>query len=111
MLRCKRAQLGDTLTWLVATIIIFVILFFFIFGSSLMGRTKDVGRFKESIFSKSSNIESYDDSLSKSLYTYHQIEDSREKADFYRYLEEKQNQSGFEVNLRDRSVDIKRGLV
>ncbi len=110
MLKFKKAQLGDTLTWLVATLIVFVILFFFVFGASLMGRTKDVGKFRESLVSGSSSIGDYDIFLSKSLFTYFQIEDTREKADFYRYLDESFNNSKFDEDLKNRLNEIKRGL-
>jgi hypothetical protein len=36
----KKAQIGETLTWIVATLIIIVILFVFIFASVLMSKVK-----------------------------------------------------------------------
>jgi len=38
----KKAQLGETLTWVVATLIIVVTLIFFIFLSSSLAKLKDI---------------------------------------------------------------------
>ncbi|PJE81660.1 hypothetical protein COU58_01825 [Candidatus Pacearchaeota archaeon CG10_big_fil_rev_8_21_14_0_10_32_42] len=65
----SRGQIGETLTWVVATIIILVILIFFIFGSSLLGKTKSVGTFRESLTSSKTTLNS-DIFLRKSLFTY-----------------------------------------
>jgi hypothetical protein len=48
----NKGQIGDTITWVIATIIIIVILIFFIFGSSMLASTKSVGKYKESLFAK-----------------------------------------------------------
>ena len=42
MIKNKKAQISDTLTWVVATIIIVVILLIFIFVSSILAKAKDV---------------------------------------------------------------------
>jgi len=65
----KKGQMGETLTWLVATILIIVMLIFFIFGASLLGGTKKIGNFRSGITSKTS-FEGTDPFLRKSLFTY-----------------------------------------
>ena len=42
MLNKKNAQISDTMTWIVATIIIVVILMIFIYASSILAKTKVV---------------------------------------------------------------------
>lgn len=42
MKKDKRGQLGETLTWIVATIIIIFVLVAFVFAASLMGKAKAV---------------------------------------------------------------------
>ncbi len=64
-----KGQVGETLTWIVATLLIIVLLLFFIFGASLLGKTKKVGNFRSSLTSKSS-FEGGDIFLKKSLFTY-----------------------------------------
>jgi len=44
--RNKRAQVGETLTWIVATIIIIVVLLVFIYASIALGKTKSVHKIK-----------------------------------------------------------------
>ena len=65
----NRAQMGETITWVIATIIIVVLLMFFIFGASMLGTTKSVGGFKESLFS-SPEYSSEDLFIQKSIYSY-----------------------------------------
>ncbi|MCR4327357.1 MAG: hypothetical protein NUV46_02130 [Nanoarchaeota archaeon] len=64
----SKGQIGETLTWIVATLIIIVILIVFIFGASLLGKTKVVGNFRESLTSGKS-IEEIDPFLRKSFFT------------------------------------------
>jgi hypothetical protein len=69
MFKQKKAQTGETISWVVATIIILVIMMFFIFGASLLGSTKKVLQYKDHIFDSSEEI-SYATSHQKSVYTY-----------------------------------------
>ena len=43
MLNKKRGQVSDTITWIVATIIIVVILLIFVFASSVLANAKNLG--------------------------------------------------------------------
>lgn len=69
----KKGQVGETITWVIATIIIVIVLVFFIFGASMMGSTKVLGKFKDSLFSKSYSLDE-DVFLKKSIYTYSMID-------------------------------------
>lgn len=42
MLHNKRAQIGETLTWVIATLIIIFILVVFVYASVLMGKAKTI---------------------------------------------------------------------
>jgi len=102
----KKAQIGDTLTWIVATLIIFVILFFFIFGSSTLGKTKSITNFKPSLFSKS-DIGFHDIFLTKSLFTYLVFENSKEGKELNKKLQGMEDHNMFEEPLEDRLLELK----
>lgn len=74
MFKNKNAQTGETISWLVATIIIFVIMMFFVFGASLLGSTKKVLQHKDTLFESSIDL-SYSSAFQKSVYTYTLIND------------------------------------
>lgn len=79
----KKAQVADTVTWIIATIIILVILFLFILGSSLFSETKKITSYKSSLFSdKGSNFYS-NIYLSKSLYSYHNVQGNKDQLPLY----------------------------
>ena len=65
----RKGQVGETLTWIIATIVIVVVLLFFIFGASMLGSTKSIGTVKSSLFSSSQEY-GEDIFLKKSVYTY-----------------------------------------
>lgn len=51
----SRGQVADTMTWIVATIIIITILVLFVYASSVLAKTKSVGRFAKGLFSEDDN--------------------------------------------------------
>lgn len=53
MIRGRKAQTADGLTWLVATLIIIVILIVFVSITNLLVETKDIERFVKGVFSSS----------------------------------------------------------
>ena len=65
----KKGQVGETLTWIVATILIVIMMIFFIFGASMLGGTKKIGSFRPSLTSASS-FEGSDPFLKKSIISY-----------------------------------------
>ncbi len=46
----KKAQVGETMTWIIATVIVIVILIVFIFVSSSLASLKGIEKFTKSIF-------------------------------------------------------------
>lgn len=52
-MRNKKGQVGETITWIVATVAIFVILMAFIFASSLLGSTKNILKYRPNLISSS----------------------------------------------------------
>jgi len=105
----KKAQLGDTLTWIVATVIIFVILLFFIFGASVLGKTKNITNFKDDILSKS-NAEPSDIYLTKSLFTYFKIDNTKVARGFYDNLIRMKEEGRFEGDVEKKSLELKQRL-
>ena len=80
----RKGQVGETVTWIVATVVIIVVLIFYIFGASMLGTTKDVGGIKDSVFSRS---QSFGENifLKKSIYSYLLLssENVKKKIDIY----------------------------
>jgi hypothetical protein len=99
----KKAQTGETISWIVATIIIFVILMFFVLGSSLLGGTKKILTYKDSVFDSADEY-IFDSHYQKSLYTYFKIEETLKKNKIKTYLEEK----GF--NFEEKQKELRRLL-
>ena len=44
MLNSKKAQVGESVTWIIATLIIVMILLIFIYASVILGKTKTIKR-------------------------------------------------------------------
>ena len=101
----KKGQVGDTVTWVVATIIIIVLLMFFIFGTSLLSGTKKVTGARESLTSKIT-LEKNDLFLEKSLFTYFKIGDKSEKIKFYKKLVKMDEGEIFSVSLNDTRDEL-----
>lgn len=95
----KKAQVGETITWIVATIVIVVVLIFFMFGASMLGSTKNIGEVKESLFSKSESF-GEDIFLKKSIYTYLSLNTDTLKKKLEVYLTE-DGEEAFLENLKE----------
>ena len=108
--KTKKAQVGDTIMWIISTIIIVVMLIIFVFGSSLLAETKSLLKYREKIVSQESGF-SYDLILSKSLYTYYFIDNVKVRKDFYNSLEILEKKGYFSDSLEKRSKEIKKGLL
>lgn len=74
LLDCKKGQVGETITWVIATVVIVVVLMFFVFGATALGATKSIGSFKPSLFSVEIGVGD-DQFMKKSLFTYVKMED------------------------------------
>ncbi len=84
----KRGQTGETISWIVATVIIFVILMFFVLGASLLGGTKEVVSYRNGLFFNADKYV-FNSHFQKSIYSYFNTEDSDIKADIKEYFENK----------------------
>lgn len=88
MLNRKNGQIGETITWIVATVIIILILAVSLLVSSLsIGNTKDIRFFKEN-----------DPLASKSLFSYLLTKDQQGKT-IYENLTKQENLDEFNGNL------------
>jgi hypothetical protein len=101
----KKGQIGETVTWVIATVIIIVILVFFIFGASLLGETKDIKTFRESLFSDSS-YQGDDLFLKKSLFAYFNTQRELNKRYIDRWLLEEESEKEFEFSVNETKKEI-----
>jgi len=83
----KRAQVADTVTWVIATIIIVVMLFLFVLGSSLLSETKRITSYKSSLFSDKGSNSYSNVYLSKSLYSYHSVQGNKNKLPLFESIQ------------------------
>ena len=96
--KSKRAQTGDTITWLVATVVIVVVLAVSIFAASVFfDKEKDL---------KSNYFKSVDTLASKSLFSYAATKDASGKL-VYQQFKEEENLNEFNGNL---ALKVFRGL-
>ena len=109
LIKSRNGQLGDTITWIVATVVIVAILLFFIFGASLLANTKKIGVFKESLTSKPV-FGGEDIFLKKSLYTYYVVNSGDSKRVIEERLKEIEKQGGFELPLDETKKEILKNL-
>ena len=103
----NRGQIGDTLTWLIATVIIVAVMLFFIFGASTLGQTKKIGDYKRSLFSDIS-FEGDDLFLKKSLFTYNLVSQDTKQEIIMDDLIEWEKQDKFNLPLNEIQVEILR---
>lgn len=66
----KKSQVADTMTWIIATIIVVVILFIFILISSLLAKTKSIESFTKKLFSSDGSEEGVDWIGNKTSFAY-----------------------------------------
>jgi len=102
----SKGQVGETLTWIVATIIIIVMLVFFILGSSLLSGTKKVGNtFRESLTS-SQVFEGTDLFLKKSLFTYVSLKSSTNQLVLDKKLSKMSEAGDFAIDYNSTKKEI-----
>jgi|APSaa5957512576_1039674.scaffolds.fasta_scaffold31073_2 hypothetical protein len=100
----SRGQVAETITWIVATLIVILLLVFFIFGASMLGSTRVVkGDFKESLISKSVTSEA-DLFLKKSLISYYSLSGENTKKSLNKDLVILSNNGNFKGNY---SVELR----
>ena len=100
-----KGQVGETLTWLVATILIVILLIFFIFGASLLGGTKKIGGFRESLTS-GQTFEGGDLFLKKSLFTYVSLSSETKKIILDKSLIRSAEEGKFNLDYEETKKEI-----
>ncbi|MBS3084371.1 hypothetical protein J4411_00465 [Candidatus Pacearchaeota archaeon] len=102
----KKGQVGETLTWIVATLLVIILLIFFIFGSSLLGKTKKLGNtFRESLTS-SQTFEGTDPLLKKSLFAYVTAGSDLEKINLDREIFNLANRQGSDLDYNETKKNM-----
>ena len=104
------AVIGDTMTWVIATIIIIIMLIVFIFVSSLFAETKSISKYRAKLISNNF-YEGSDSFLTKSLFSYYQIKESRVQSEIYLILQDLEAREGFSESLETRNAEIKARLL
>jgi len=100
-----RGQIGETLTWLVATILIIILLIFFIFGASLLGGTKKIGGFRKSLTS-GQTFEGGDIFLKKSLFTYVSLNSESKRIIVDKSLAKSAEKGAFDLDYEETKKEI-----
>ncbi len=101
----KRGQVGDTVTWIIATVIIVLILMFFVFGASALGGTKSVSKFKKSFLSGEEFV-GEDIFMKKTLFSYVMIKESSVKAKIDRNFKDSSLESVFGKSYDEYKAEI-----
>ena len=99
----KKAQIGETMTWVVATIIILVVLIVSLYVSSQFAKGKDFLAKTKTSLSPSEKINS-DLILEKSLFVY--FLSSSNSGAVYNFLQSKNSQNYFYVDLDKRKTEL-----
>lgn len=101
----RKGQVGETITWVIATIIIVVVLMFFVFGATALGATKSIGKFKPSLLSVEVGVGD-DQFLKKSLFTYVKTGDQSTKKLIDRSLNKSYVDYGFGLSYDDVKKEV-----
>lgn len=101
----NKGQVSDAVTWIVATIVIVIIMMFFVFGASILANTKDIGKYKASLFSPEEEIND-DIFLKKNLFTYFDTIKEDNKKKIMSNLEARDSRKEFTTPLIDAQKSI-----
>jgi len=102
----KKAQIGSTLTWLIATLIIVFILFVFVIISTGLGASKKIIDYRLGLTSTAIHLNN-DIFLTKSVITYFQLKkDSIEQKALNLNLQKLEEEGNFEGSLDSRKAEI-----
>jgi len=91
----RKAQIGETMTWVVATIIIIAVLIISIYAASLLANTKVIIPYQKE--KKDGDL-----LMEKSLFAYFSVDDAKKNI-IYNKLEQQE----FDVDLNDKRDEIK----
>jgi len=104
----KKAQIPDTIAWVVSTLVIIVLLVLFIFISSMLASTRIAkGEYRDSLFSQSASYKT-DLSLTKSLITYYTMKEDSTKKALDRELKKMNASTAFKDDYDIRAGEISR---
>ena len=102
----SKGQIGETLTWIVATIIIIVMLIFFILGSSLLSGTKKVGDTFRGSLTSTQVFQGTDLFLKKSLFTYASLGSDANKILLDKQLSRMADNGQFNLDYNNTKTEI-----
>ncbi len=100
----KKAQIGEAMTWIVATMIIVVVLIFSIYASAKLAESKKIIHYVKGFFSE--EYERTDDLImEKSIFSYFLAEDNK-KEFIYDWIKEQEEADKFYVDFEDKLEEI-----
>lgn len=102
MLGKNRAQVGETMTWIVATIVIVAILIVSIFTTSLLANTKKTISYKK-------YERTHDLIMEKSVFAYFLSEDADKKV-IFDWMQEQEEKDLFYADFKDEIENIEDNL-
>lgn len=100
----KKGQIGDAVTWIVATVVIVVIMIFFIFGASLLAETKTI-KFKDSLFSSEGDAGD-DIFMKKSIFSYIKTTKDHLKKKILRDMDLRAAKKEFKIPYNETKTEI-----
>ncbi len=105
----KSGQAGETMTWIVATLVIIFILFLAIFATNLLSKQNEFEYAKSSglsdIYSRNSDL-----LMTKSLITYFSLDEGEDKEFLYSKLEEMDENKSFYGDFEKEFEELKTNL-
>lgn len=105
----KKAQAGETMTWIVATLVIVFILFLGIFAANILSKGNKLEQSKSSRLSKVYSRTS-DFLMLKSLLTYFSLEDDENKELLYDKLMEMKENKNFYGDFDEEFKELEENL-
>lgn len=96
----KKAQLGETMTWAVATVIIVLILVFSLFISAKMGESKKIQKVFSDDYKHSTDL-----IMEKTIFVYFML-DKNQKDIVYQFLQEQGNKEAFYVDFESKLGEV-----
>ena len=98
----KKAQMGETITWIVATLIIFLIVGSSIYAVTLLSKIK--------VIDYSDEKNSADILMGQSIFTYFSSENLDTRGEIYSNLERMDLENQFYFNFQEKFEEIRRNL-
>lgn len=96
----KKAQLGETMTWAVATVIIVLILVFSLFISAKMGEAKEITRVFSEDYEHSADL-----IMGKTILVYFLLDENKKDL-VHQFLQEQEDAEEFYVGFENKLGEI-----